>query len=620
MQYLPIWDSPVRQSVAATHRLHRVAAIQALVLPPQEIYYKNLTPDLYQSRLVQETPAARRLIKELGGVQLDNGDYVFRYVIPSLPETLEATQLISLTGFLSNLLNLCKRSYQQTILTSAQLIPDRTGRLRVGSELYSHSNTVFKNCFRGQDKRFPHQRVTGISLRKFGVQSTVTKSNFLTCVRSLERDVQSKEADDDDVWARCHSVWIEWNNMIHNEVWSTQELKEIARVQFIPALRSMHATTYRDTYMKSIVAPNTISTLNDVISPEYIPIAWTQRISACTTPASFLNQIGFAPSVLDVVNHLVSLACVFASECTIQERAFFDDLIATYNFLNQPSNIPEASLYLQEARSDKALWLNTDFSLRGVENILHGNMNPETTVDSLLWLPASSILHGVPYDLPTYGLYSAKSSLEPYRNILRVCGSHVVESIKANIKIEGVENHGNKMLGRIRTMLGSSDSMCDLKIIVGQQEHQAHRLLLGAVSPYFHRLCCGDWSEKSTGILNLDENSYGTSDSVRSVIEWVYNGFLTLDDGNLENLDVIQNRLEHYLDVLELSHVWDMPELGSHIESRILTYAQEFIRVENVSGVSDIAARYNASQLAEYCLDFIAKNKMVVELVENSEA
>jgi hypothetical protein len=262
--------------------------------------------------------------------------------------------------------------------------------------------------------------------------------------------------------------------------------------------------------------------------------------------------------------------------------------------------------------------LNDDLSLNNISEFLRSHENTDITAASLTWLHTSSILHGVPYDLPTYGLYSAKLSLEPYRNLLRACGSHVVEKIKAVINSEGVENHGNNMMKRIREMLGKRDNMCDMKIVVEKKEHYAHRVLLAAVSPYFHSLCCGDWKEKSTGVLNLDEGTYGTSESVDSVIEWVYNGFLELDDGVLEDLDDVQSRLDHYLDVLELSNVWDIMELRGHIENRILTYANKFIRVENVSDIFNIAARYNAGDLKKFCEDFIETNRDVVDLVENS--
>jgi BTB/POZ domain len=610
MQCLPVWEPLV---IGANSRLHSVAAIKAVLLPSRELFYNALTPDVWRSRFVQETPSARKVIKKLGGVELNVGEYVLKYVVPHLPKVLEEIQLRIFGDFLTKL----HQTFGRRKLKSAQLIPDRTGRLRIGKELYSPTNSIFINSFGNRDTHFPHQTISHIPLEKFGIQSTLTKSNILTCVRSLERDVRSNEGDD-NVWARCYSVWIDWNSWGSRENWNMQELNEIANIKFVPVLRSVEVTGYRDVYMQSIV-PNTITTLNEVISPEYIAIAWTQRIPVCTKPAKFLDRIEFSPSVENVVDHLVSLANVFASKCTIQERAFFDDLAATYSFLSHPSRILKASTYLLGSHSDKALWLNEGFSLTDIDNTLHQNKNPETTIDSLIWLRASSILHGVPYDLPTHELYSAKSSLQPYGKILRACGSHVVESIKANTEIKGVENHGNKMLESIRTMLGESDNMSDMKIIVGRQEYQAHRLLLGTVSSYFRRLSCGDWKENSTGILNLDEKSY-TSDSVHSVIEWVYNGFLTLDDGNLESLDDVQNRLDHYLDILELSNVWDIPDLKSHVESRILTYAHVFIRVENVSDVFGIASSFNASQLREFCQRFIERNKTVVKLVEDSEA
>jgi hypothetical protein len=173
------------------------------------------------------------------------------------------------------------------------------------------------------------------------------------------------------------------------------------------------------------------------------------------------------------------------------------------------------------------------------------------------------------------------------------------------------------MLGLIRDMMTKQGNVYDMRIAIQGQEFFAHRVLLGAVSTYFCSLCYGDWKEKSTGELDLDAETYGTAESVGSVIEWVYNGYLKLDDGLLPE-DEVSSRLDHYLDILGLSNVWDIVALRAHVENRILKYADQFIRVENVSNVMDTAGRYNAKVLKEFCEDFIAKNKRVVELVEGS--
>lgn len=613
----------IRVQGQSNSRKHTVAAFESLIKPSREHFFEDLTPTDSKFRFIDETNQAQNIVAELGGERLRPGEYAFNYVAPFLPEQPNGTQLKSIRSLLDQLLDLKSQhdpSYRRVMLRNTRLVPDRTGTLRFGEELYSPTNEIFSASFGDVAAAFPHNKVAFLPLTEFGLKTIVTKEEFFKCVRKLEADLLSDPSNREAIWSRCHTVWVHWNQIPYEQGWQVHELSELATIRFVPVLQNLGIGTYRDAYMQELVGSRLIATMHEVISPAYLPIAWTQSIAADTAPAGFLEPIGFVPSVIDVVEHLIALTTIFASKCSLREANFFEDIAATYNHLNQPANLNEASEYLRTLHYEKRVWLNNDMSLNNVSEFIRGHENLENTVSSLTWLPSSSILHGVPYDLPTYELYSAKASLEPYRNLLRACGSHVVENIKVVISGERLEDHSHNMMDRIRNMLGKRDSMCDMKIVVENDEHHAHRVLLAAVSPYFHRLCCGDWKEKSTGVLNLDERTYGTSESVRSVIEWVYNGFLALDDGVLEDLDDVQSRLDHYLDVLELSNVWDIAELRGHIENRILTYPNKFIRVENVSDVFEIATRYNAATLKEFCENFIETNKRVVELVDNSGA
>jgi hypothetical protein len=407
-------------------------------------------------------------------------------------------------------------------------------------------------------------------------------------------------------------------------------VEQLLRIVFVPVNRGTQVPpTYRDEFVQEFDDTRRIVTIKDVISPAHEPVAWTQRLVASGPPPRlFENIITFAPHIFEVAEHLVSMATNIALRCDISNADFFSDLRATYQYLNESRHLEAASQYLCKKHNDKKLWLNDD---RGLENI-HETAKQGA---SLNWLTARSILHGVPYDLPASGLYSAKRSIEEYGNLLRGCGSHVVESMNTVRRNENVENHGNNMLKRIAGMLDEPDNMCDIRIIVEGKEHHAHRLVLGAVSPFFRSLSCGGWKESTTGVLNLDPPSdsepeedefapaivqrktyYGTSAGVQSVIQWVYNGVLVLDDGNLQGAsNDVENRLDHYLEVLELADMWDIEELRRHVENRILTRASVFIRVENVLNVRDIARRCNANLVVDYCEEYFQKNKDVVELV-----
>jgi len=358
--------------------------------------------------------------------------------------------------------------------------------------------------------------------------------------------------------------------------------------------------------------------MNEAISLEHLPLAWTQRPVTQTSPPEFAESVGFAPTVSNVVDHLVEMAVNIAANCKISDREFFSDLEATYNYLNRPENVVMASKCLLSRHGDKPVWLNEDMTLGTISQ--PENSKPPAT---LKWLKSQSIIHGVSYDLRERNIYSAQTSIEGYGDLLRGCGSLVVQDVKTKLSDENIENHGNSLLGHIREMIKSSDNLCDLKIIVGQKEMHVHKLLIGAVSSYFRGLACGQWKEMSTGVLNLDnldvkdngEGLYGTPHVVQSVIDWIYNGFLELDDGELGDENAIEDRLNHYLDVLKLADVWDIPMLRGHIENRLMKQWRKFIRPENVLDIKEIAESYNATGLRQFCDDYIEKNSTTVKEV-----
>jgi len=589
------------------------------MLPNTDTFFADLTPPELKFRFVVEVPTAQKLIEKLGGKILRGGEYAIKYVAPSLPDRIPANQLPVVLAFLEDLVVISEVCNTPTVvLRRTRLIPDGTGALRYGPDLYISRHQIFGAAFQGKDDVFPHSLFDDLPLHIFGVQTEVTKANLIQCARNLEHDYQTNEAERGAVWTRCHTVWSNINRLVHfPDPWSAGNLVELAEIQCVPVLQNTTPVTYRTDHMLELIGSNVVSTLHEVLSPEFIPIAWTQRVFLSVTPAIFLQPIGFKPTIPDVIEHLVELSTKVSAKCTLKEIKFFEDLVKTYDYLNHQDHLPEARAYLLQHHQEKKIWLNEDLSLYNVSKFTKSGLSTDAPISALTWLSAGSVLHGVPYDLPTYDLYSAKSFLEPYRNLLRACGSEVVENVKVVTKAESVENHGNYMLGLIRDMIAKQENVFDMKITIQGQDFFAHRVLLGAVSSYFCRLCYGEWKEKFTGELDLDADTYGTADSVSSVIEWVYNGYLRLDDGLLPEDELI-SRLDHYLDILELSDVWDITALRAHVENRILKYADKFIRVENVSDVFKTARRYNANDLKEFCEDFIGKNKRVVELVEGT--
>ena len=603
-----------------------VAAFDSLIMSPDD--FGQTFPKLTVGNrfVLAANEQEREVLVTLGGHQLKQGEYYIKYIIPSLPHTATADQIPQIATLLTCLLGL---PYMATKLEHLRLVPDRTRKLHLGRELYDNSRTEFAAAFQNDGTMFPHQSVTNLALQKFGVQFRPDKRSYLLCLQRLHRDVVQSQ-DPDHIYHRCRIFWSCFVQEFGAFNWNYAEIKQIMGFQCVPCIQhSDERWGYRKPLLDGVYdSTKEIAAFETMVSPAYLAIAWTQRVLASRLPPVELwkGVAQIIPSTKNVVDHLVKLSADVASKCGLRTNGFFRDLAATYKALNDEARINEASDYITTTYKDHKIWLNEDVSLEERDSFVHLRLDPDEKIANLNWLSASSILHGVPYDLPTHGLYGAKTSLKPYRNILRACGSEAVEDIKANAKAESVDNHPKFMMNRLRQLWKSpkDDSLCDVKILVEGKMLHAHKNLLAAVSPYFKSAFSGDWKESSSGIINLEATNsmeqVGTYESVGSVLEWVYEGLLTLDDGCLEiaTTEVVQARLDHYLDILELSNRWQIRELLEHVENRILACADKFVRVENVKEIGNIAKRYHAAHLEEHCENYISANEKVVALVASS--
>jgi hypothetical protein len=240
---------------------------------------------------------------------------------------------------------------------------------------------------------------------------------------------------------------------------------------------------------------------------------------------------------------------------------------------------------------------------------------------------------GISYDAPTSNIFALKKSLSNYKPLLIASGMNVVKCHVTETVREQFPDQPDTILGQSLNEMRKSNSLCDMKIMVDGQTFFAHRTVLATFSSYFRSMLAnGAWAETSTGILNLDdvaqsnqradgnragEAKYATKRSVGAVLDWIYKGGIAIDDDtHFNGNDRVSDRLDLYLEILQLADVWDITTLKTHIENRILRRTDVFIRVENVSAVGEIVNQYNAKEVAKHCKAFVEKNKAVVERID----
>lgn len=590
---LPLWKS--------INGEYNLAAQNSFILPSG----KPIFPDLEGSNSVFILDGkAEKVAIALGATRLSYKSYLMR-IFRALGTQPPPSLYIEMQRLLSTILS------EHTLCHDFQdiaVVPDCNGVLKVGRLLYNPGVPLFASAFR-EENCFVHPRFAHLDLRSLGVHFDVNYADYVNCVSRVESRVPNGFSY--DLWQRACDVW--QYLATHNRNWSSYQLRALSSRQFVPVIEPWKCG-YRHKFLQR--EPNlnqyAITSMGQGTVLEYSPICWTQMPLLHLEPiSSQLLDLPWAPHAVDVARHLIELATTVANECTARSTEFFSDLQRTYNYLNQTDNLQIASDYLRNHHADKTFWLNEEFP--SGEQFRH----PDRPISEMKWLKSNRIIHGVSYDIPRKGIYHSRGFLKPFGNLLRACGSLVLQDVEAQLNDEDPENHGNKLLLNLREMLDGSEDLRDLVIVVEGQRLKAHRVILGAVSLFFRSLASKSWTESRTGVLNLDktEKPFYNAAAVRSVINWVYGGSLELENINWNEDCAIEERIELYLDVLQLANMWIIPDLRLHVENHLLRAKSEFIRLENVMGVRDIARIVNAEMLLKYCENYIQGNHTAVEVV-----
>ena len=615
LKHMPVWR--VRNTNST------ISAVNALLLPDDDLLPGVRPPGPF---VLRETEIARDLIVLLGGKMLDGEEYLSKHVVPYITAMNDDPNRYRALGKLLFFMNLPRHTgLLDSPFAKSPLVPNREGEFCRAKDLYNPAERIFRVTFT-DDSKYPHPDIDINLLKKLGFNSEITKKNFKTCLQSLDGEYGTGGSM--NFYHRAKEVWQAFGERlekIHELPWTTEELTALADFHFVPARQCISdSTSYRDGKVER-GGRGIVGTMNEMIESVDMPIAWTQRLITAESPAGWTKTLfSFRPTVIEVVKHLVELTTVVAPKCDLAEEEFFQDLKATYDYLNDHFRRHEAGTILKEKYEDKCVWLNEDCSLEDISKTRSQGLSlfsrsARGTVGSLNWLRTKALVHGVSYDTPTLGLYAVKSSIHGYDELLRASGSSVVNYPVAVQLPENIGDHSDTILQSLRAMR-ETESLCDMTIIVEGRRFIGHRAVLAAVSSFFRSLASSnEWRESLTGKLNLDNTPYANAESVFAVLEWVYNGDINVDDTHLENNEVV-TRLDHYLDILQLSDVWDIPLLRTHIENRIIRNAVNFIRIENVREVGELTKGFNAQHVEEYCQQFCNMNRHIVEIIESAPA
>jgi hypothetical protein len=621
-----------------------VAAVDVLIVP------KTLSmPDVHPEGpyIVDNDDVWLGKLRALGAKDVNNDEYIADHLVPyitSMPE-VEPNRIKFLRRILS-LMSSDSKKWRNSPLAKTPLFPNRNGKLCIVTNLYDPSEPVFTWSFGADRSKFPDTNLDIQDLKKLGLQSKITIANFTACLNSLEREYRAGVSD--VLCERAENVWKAFSDRCgRGDIsWSGPQVAALANYHFVPVRQFKAGESYRHGIPVNGEEHKVLATMNEITLSAYTSIVWTQKFLPKYPPAGWIMElVDFSPTLNQVVNHLVDLATLVSPKCDLAEKEFFEDLKATYQYLSQPGLEQQVSGIIKEHYLNAPVWLNEGCPLEDISplqkqrfcGLISEKKSTGDTVDSLLWLPAKNLVEGIVYDASQYNLHHVKTSIIPYRDLIRLCGLKIVRQTEVRLSPESTTLHSDTILQSLQEMRRSKDT-CDMTIRIEGRDYHVHLVIMAVFSSFFRNLIATQhmWKDLQMRTLNLDvsqpgepststshsgvaKESYATADSVATVIQWVYNGRLNIDDtGIMDNDDAVHARMDDYLDVLQLADVWDIPSLKKHIENRILRNAALFIRIENVREVRDVVKQCNAKEVEKHCQKFENLNNEAVSMISSA--
>ena len=189
--------------------------------------------------------------------------------------------------------------------------------------------------------------------------------------------------------------------------------------------------------------------------------------------------------------------------------------------------------------------------------------------------------------------------------------SHGLTSSKESIRqstVSGYQHHAGEMLHNLNDMRLMNE-FCDVRLVAGNTNFDAHRIVLAACSPYFKALFKYESSVGNASTARLDGEQVGASSELNSagspptfdikdvsppvmelILNFIYTGSVTLTTENVEEIMIAANMLQ----LLELKQICG-------------TFLTEHLDTDNCFGLRAFADVYSCENLKKEADVLISK-------------
>ncbi|CAG8757841.1 10217_t:CDS:2, partial [Dentiscutata erythropus] len=338
---------------------------------------------------------------------------------------------------------------------------------------------------------------------------------------------------------------------------------------------------------------------------EYKLLCWTQCplfLRSLDPPNTFKSHIpeSGCPTINKIIDNLYYVALDISqsenSSWKSQKGAqlILNSLKETYNHLETLLKTGYYSEIASRIQTNAKIFLN-------------GN-DPSNPKD---WVSGKNLVFGAQEDVRA-GLHKVHDNLKEFKQLLKLAGAREIKNINFDIKTQ-TYSQKDKLLSGLLDSFEQNDTMHhDVVFQIHHkdeiEEIKANRYVLSAASEHFKALFCGKMKEAieyQKVIVDIDDIEPST---FRVLIRWLHGQELeeaistVLNDSKCSDVFLV--------DLLKASDKYQVDPLKDQVE--ILIIKGSYVNIDNAIEINEWAKLLRATQLNNYCQQYIKENKTLV--------
>ncbi|RHZ79540.1 hypothetical protein Glove_144g93 [Diversispora epigaea] len=575
---LPIWS--VRWDPSMTSRSLRFAPVSiGYVLPEDFKMYRTKSEKIF---LKNTDTIDIIILRDLNATWYEIHEYAFNDI--ELPDKSDLGYVDFLDSVLSNATSGCK-TIEYLKKFNYPFPNEFTDDLMPINKLFNYDNIVFRTVFGGDSNVFLHRNLINHKnkLSTIGFNDKLSSEVFDRCAKKIEE--LQKINPPPDIRHRGFVLV----DHFYKDV-KKYELEKFDRIPFVPISKFLDKP-YNKYYDHSEV----LNCFDNIVHPQYKGVAWSQKALFAEDIIPPLNALEIYPSLGKPSDITVILHLKFLRNKIIGDDEWRNDWKETF-----VSNVFEVYDWLEEKCSNENLRLSE--YITEYEPLFLNLGKSQDPFDTDNWVSANSLVLNVE---PGENKY-INSRLAKYYAMLKSAGAKEVKvpSVKIQVREHDQSSINKKVL--LENLSNQINSLHDVFFNVNGEEIWASRSVLASSSKVFYQRFTlgGEYANSNPVTIDIDDVS---PTSIHILLHYLYGQ--NIDNVIWNHQDAINqtSNFEIYGELLALANDYELDHLKELMELKL----SRIVIRPNMKDILNLAKKFKASQLEEYCNRYIEDNEFL---------